>query len=180
VAIGANVRAGLVTKAGGADVTYPGSAYGSWVQIHDDLTAAADAAAVLIRPWSIANANMHPLVIGPGVSRIFLVGRYPVASSVTTLPVLRFWGSHNAAIVDDGSGGPGGTRLDNVDANAAGITLPFNLTNTNDWRDTTYRYSDMVTISGTDLLGCQVLTTYVETACVVSAGVATLWALVLN
>lgn len=179
----AQVNAGVSGEAGSAGVGYPGSAYSNWVIIHGDLTAAAESATILLRPLTYGGANARPLQVGPGATRIILRTRYLQGSTITTAPVVRFYGVWGpaptaAGVFDDDLNIP--MRLDNADSNAAGLTIPLGATNTEDIRTTTYRYGDAYSLDALDMQGAPYLLALPETAAVVSAGSVQLMALLEN
>jgi hypothetical protein len=177
----APVHIGLPTQAGGAGVTHPGSTFTDWQTIHNDLTATAETGAVLLRPLTYAGTNVAPGKMPPGATRFLLRGRYPQASTLTTSPVVRLygvWGTPTAAGVFADDGTVLAMRLDNVDANAAGVTVTIGTTA--DLRDTTYRYTDVIDLTGFDAKGAWYILALTETAGVISAGSIQLQALAMN
>ena len=159
---------------GASAIVLPGSGRSSWHTIHTDLTAAAESASILLRPLTFANTtNVRIIEVPEGVTRFFARGQYPQASTLTTNPVVRFYGidgpdlATTNTLLDDGS--YQWLRLDNADSGSAGLTI--SLDTTNDGRDTTYKYTDCVPdLTGIDLQGCRWLLALGSTAAVISAG----------
>lgn len=125
--------------------------------------------------------------VAQGVTRVKLRGRFPVASTVTTKPVVKLIGAASVGEIALSSnaitsGSASFTRLDNVTSQvAAGLTVNLvaagTTAGTDDvLRDDTYAYSDWLTnpLTGDvwfDLHGCQYVCVPVFTAAVISAGV---------
>lgn len=158
----------------GGDVVYPVSTRSEWVKVHDDLEATADSAAELLRPLSTDSTTAHAFYC-PYATRLLLRVKYPVAATVSTNPIVRLYGiwpgpgtAHDAPLADDGTFRV--MRLDNVDNNAAGVTITIS-TGT-DIRDTTYGYSDCPSLDGYDLKGAPMALVLVETAAATSASAA--------
>jgi hypothetical protein len=177
---------GTVTK-GGAEIasgsiTYPASVKGSWVIAHDNLSATAESATVLMRPSSYSNTNVHPIYIHDGATRVTLMARYDDAvSTVTTSPVIRVYGVYGpddavsaAGVIDETKATV--RRLDNADSNAAGITLTLETAaSAGCINDGTYLYSNELasSLDGIDLRGAKWLLVLTETAASVSGGANT-------
>lgn len=173
-AIGAPITTG--------SAVYPSSLRGQPTMIHSDMTQTANTAATLLRPLSATTAYIIPAKINIG-TRLYVWGRYPIANTITTNPVIRLYAVYgdlsSGASVDDGT--VQFRRIDNVDQNAAGITLT--LSASADGRDTTYGYTDaMPDLTGWDCLGAWYILALVETAAVWNAGSGAypLFAMVLN
>jgi hypothetical protein len=158
------------------------------VTIHSDLEASAESAGNLLNPTSATvNANVVPIKVGNAVSKVVLRVRYDQGATVTTSPVVRFYGAYCSDAVAHTIESTGvipttGTcefvRLDNADSGAAGVTLTLDATN--DLRDSTYKYSDPISLTPMDLLGCRYLVALVSTAANTSTGAVVLRALLLN
>lgn len=170
-------------------VVTPTSCYGQWYTIHNDLTAAAETTA-LVRPLSSTTSSVIAFKFGGPCTSFMLRGRYPQASTLTTNPVVRVYGVYPTAdlglapitaFADDGTNHV--MRLDNADASNTGVTVTMD--NTNDLRDTTYRYTDPVTNAMTsgftfDARGASWGLALTNTAAVISAGTMQLQILILN
>lgn len=162
-------------------LSVPTSVQSDWVVAHQALTA-TDAAegTALLRPFTFAGTSVMILEVSPHVTRFIPRARYPQASTLTTNAVVRFYGVNGIGPVQSAAGvwsfADDGTnealRLDNADANAAGIT--FTLSATADLRDTTFAYTDPPDLTGYDLKGARWLLCLPETKAVISAGTMTL------
>ena len=172
--------------AGGGGLVYPASCRGEIVQIHDDLTAVAETATVLLRPQSTTSANVHPIRVGGASVRFDFWLRYPQASTLTTSPVVRFYGAFpvtepgRTALIEGSSLPDDGTvvyrRLDAVSGAGQTITI----VTATDLRDTTYKYSAAASLTGTDMKGATAIFALTETAGVISAGTIQLQAVLGN
>jgi len=123
------------------------------------------------------------------VKGILLRARYAQdTSTVTTSPVIRIFAVYgpdatSAGVLSDAGLNPC-LRLDTATSTAAGVTITLTTTATDDkLRDSTYRYSDVTSLTGYDLKGANYLLVLTETAASISGGANTtveLMALGLN
>lgn len=140
---------------------------GDWATAHLSASATAQTAAELIRPGSVSSANVQPLLLGAGVTRVLVRCRYSAAGTVTTLPVVRLIGVYGKGIINGTSIPDDGTAKFVILASAQTVTcVPAT-----DVRDTTYSYSAPLSLSGTDLLGANYLMVFIETAASISGAV---------
>lgn len=188
MAIGGQTRGGV--QSGGMNVMMPASGGGTWVVVNDDAET-AQSSTDLLRPAAIDDSTFHWCKVGDGATRCLVRARQAVAATVTTSPVIRVFGAYGTSIAGDGSwpntsaaavaGDPKFLRLDNVDWNAAGLTLTLVTSGTGLNRDNDYAYTDvMPDLTGIDLKGCQWVGVAVETAANVSAGTVPIEILFLN
>lgn len=159
------------------------SVYGSWIIANDDAETAQSATDLLV-PHGIDDATFHWVRVGPGCTRALVRARALVGATVTTDPVVRLIGAFGN-INADGSMPSDGTvnflRLDNVDANAAGLTLDCVTSGSGLLRDATYMYTDpLPSLDGVDLRGANYVGVAVETAANVNTGVVAVQLLLLN
>lgn len=169
MAIGLAKAANIIVRNG--PVVYPASAGSSWVTANDSALT-AQTAAMLLRPATITDSTFHWVKRGDCTSILFRAIA-PVGATVTTDPVVRVigaWGTPDTsgAFADDGT--VKFLRLDNQDANAAGVTLDLFSSGASTLRDTTYQYSDPYSLTPTDLKGCDYFGIAVETVVAYSAG----------
>lgn len=159
------------------------SVKGSWITANDDAETAQSATDLLV-PAGIDDSVFHWIVVGPGATRALIRARALVGATVTTDPVVRLIGAYGK-INADGSFANDGTvkflRLDNADANAAGLTLDLISSGANTLRDATYQYSDVLpSLDGVDLKGAHYVGVAVETAANVNTGTVQVELLLLN
>jgi len=160
---------------------------GLWLKCHDDLTV-AEAAADLLKPWNVASAEVHWIRIPDDATGVYVGARQAAAvSAVTTSPIVRLYGAtgfENADGVEEAIGDPNsagafsGTitdanfaafnRLDNLDANAAGLTLA--LATTTLMEDGGFEYSDLPSLVPYSTMGHKWFGMLVETAANVTGG----------
>lgn len=176
---------------GSGAITYPASVKGSWTVIHGNLSDTAETTA-LKRPATYGSAYVYPGQIHDAATRVLLMARYKQATStVTTSPVVRLFAAYGpdasftpstGVFLDDGT--VFFRRIDTATSTAAGVTFTLTTAATADkLRDTTYLYSDVYAIAGTDLIGAKWLVALTETAANISGGadsVVELLACVLN
>lgn len=165
----------------GVGVVVAASGKATSVIVVTDATATAQTAAQLMSPQTVTASNITVVRLGSGVSRALIRARLATATTaVATSPVVRVY-----AIV--GGGGDGWTtgvplRLDNADSDAAGVTLtlPGTPSTTNMLADGTYRYSDCISLTATDLQGATFLVVLVETAASITGGACAIEAILQN
>lgn len=179
MAIGLAVRAN--TKVPG-QVVYPASAGGTWITANDDAET-AQAGTDLLRPAAIDDATFHWVKVGSGATRVLVRAKFAVAAVVTTDPVVRVLAAYGepdtiGAFADDGT--VKFLRLDNQDANAAGVTLDLITSGASGLRDTTYGYSDPYDLTGFDLKGADYVGIAVETASATDTGTVAIELLFIN
>ena len=181
MAIGVVINGNVGT--GGAGAFVPCSARGSWTTVNEDAET-AQSATDLLRPAAIDDAVFHWMKVGDGTSRCMVRARQAVAATVTTSPVVRVFAAYgtpdsSGAFADDGT--VKFCRLDNVDWNAAGLTLTLVTSGTGLNRDTSYAYTDvMPDLTGLDLKGAWYIGVAVETAANVDTGTVPIEVLLLN
>jgi len=167
----AGVKMGVQAQDGA--ISYPVSVRGQWTVAHRDLSATAETSTVLLNPGTYAGTNVVPVEL-PSCTRLLMRLRTKLITGVTTSPVVCIYGGWGPAasytqstgvFLTDGS--ITWSRLDNPAAGSTGVTLT---PTTAGYRDTTYRYSDIYDITGTDLLGAQYLLALTQTAGVVTGG----------
>jgi hypothetical protein len=124
-----------------------GSGKSDWIAVNRDITAVNTAS--LLRPTlSTGAGSIVPKTIPPRCTRVLLklqiTGGTATAVTFTTQPLVTVWGV-------DANGVP--TRLDNVDASAAGFSFAAATANlaSNAANDT--RYSNVYSLTGFDCLG---------------------------
>lgn len=156
------IGSGITLTANNAQqATAPGSVLSNWQVIHDDTTT-TQAAGVVLNPASCTASQVHPATIPAGTTRVLVRGRVDdAATTFTTLPIVKLMGL-------DANGVP--MRLDNANATAAGVTLTFNTTASNNAADGTYLYSDPVSLTATDLQGNITLYGFATTAAAITDG----------
>lgn len=170
MAIGATNQGDMRASARLPGGTVPGSVQSNWVLAHGLLTATAQTSAELLNPASTNSANVYPIEVPFGATRVLLRMRVDDAASANgTPPVVRLLGL-------DANSLP--IRIDNVDSSAAGITLTWT---SSDMTDGTDDFSDPSSLTGYDLLGCKTLYVLCETAGVFTGTTdAEAWVLFLN
>lgn len=166
------------------------SARGNWVTVNDDAET-AQSATDLLRPAAIDDSVFHWCEVRDGATRCLIRARMAIAATVTTSPVVRVFGAYGTSINGTGAwpdtsaaavaGDPYFLRLDNVDWNAAGLTLTLVTTGTGLNRDNDYAYTDvMPDLTGIDMKGCAWIGVAVETAANVDTGTVPIQLLFLN
>lgn len=146
-----------------------------------DATATAQTAAELMYPQSVTASAITVVKLGDGVTRALIRARLTTATTaVATSPVVRVFAIIGDNADDWADGVP--FRLDNLDSDAAGktLTLPASPSNTNMLRDGTYRYSDAISLTATDLQGATHLVVLVETAASITGGACSVECLLQN
>lgn len=167
------------------ELVHPVSVKGSWVIANDDAEQ-VNSAAELLSPGTIDDSTFHWVRVGPGCGRVLVRARVTLAATVTTDPVVRIVGAYGNLDSGNSSSFPtDGTvqfmRLDNVDANAAGLTLDLVSSASGQMQDATYAYSDpMPSLDGIDLKGADYVGVLIETAANVNTGVVAVQILMLN
>jgi hypothetical protein len=186
--MGTVIRAASFEQPPGAGpVSYPGSSQGDWVTVHDNLTATAMSAAVLLRPFTYSSTNVHPVKVPPGAVGFKLRSR--CLSDVTTVgtqPKICVYGicgpdpTSAGVFLDDGTNWA--ERIDsNGDADADGLTLTIQAAVAARTRDSAYSYSDVFPTDGRyDARGNSWVMVLTHTASVVSGGSGTIVALQLH
>lgn len=180
MAIGATGGAGI--KAGANPLVVIGSAHSTAVQVNDDARTAQGTTTKLYNPLGITDSVFHFKKIPPGTTRALVRARVPIATTaVGTSPIVAIVGLIDNGDHDDclasGVGIVDGTiqpiRLDSATAAGAGqtLTFPASPTTSNCTNDGVWFYSDVISLTATDLQGCKwigVLVT-VAGACTASA-----------
>lgn len=167
----------LVGKCGSSgEVVQFASTQGGWLVAHDDLEAAADSAANMLKPWNISKASMHWVEVPKNATRVWVRARQDAATSaVTTSPVVRLMGANG--MLDSTNATFSGTttadsfaeftRIDDAaDDNGTGQTLT--LATTGLLEDASFEYSDKK--GPYDCVGCTHVAILVETAANVADG----------
>lgn len=140
-----------------------GSGYTDFVVCNED-TSTAQSASDLLGPGGIDDSVFHWVRLAPGVTRVFIRCRYDDGTSaVATSPVVRVFGATQDPQTTTEASNKF-RRLDNVDWNAAGVTLTLVANGTGVHHDGTDYYSDEPTLSGYDALGCKYVGVAIETA----------------
>lgn len=149
------------------NVVVPASVRGQWTTLISNVEATAESATVLLRPLSATSSYIVPLRVGGSCTRFFARMKSTAGGAVATSPVIRFYGLYGSvyagtgAFVDDDT--TYSLRLDNADANAAGVTVTASIAA--QLRDANYEYTDIVPdLDGWDLMGCDYLIALIETA----------------
>ena len=180
MAIGALVKGGANNDY--SAVVIPSSLKGVWTTAHDD-SETAQSATELLYPASIDDSGFHWIEVPHCASRVLVRAVMTKTATVTTSPVVRVVGAYGT-VASDGSFATDGTaqflRLDNVDANAVGVTLTLVSSGASLLQDATYAYSDPPTLEGYDLRGAKYVGILVETAANLSAGTVPVQVLLLN
>lgn len=189
MAIGGQTRGGV--QSGGMNVMMPASGGGTWVVVNDNAET-AQSSTDLLRPAAIDDSTFHWCKVGDGATRCLVRARMTADSNtVAQDPIIRVFGAYGTSINGDGSwpdtsaaataGDPRFLRLDNVDWNAAGLTIDLVTDGAGMNRDATYAYSDVVPdLTGLDLKGCQWVGVAVQQAADVSTGTVPIEILFLN
>lgn len=162
-----NKSTGMPTPLGGA-APIPLSV---WHVAHADAGDTAATSAELLHPFSEASSNVSWLKVPAYATRMYIRGRTTsTLATVTTNPVVRIYG----ASLDPADSASTATttkvmRLDNVDANAAGVTLVFVASRAGMLNDgtnyyTNYLPSSLGWTSGYPTNGCAYVAVLVETA----------------
>ena len=163
VALGADISAG--------PLTYPASVQAAWQTAIVDASASAQSGTDLLRPLAVTSTNINIVRLSPALTRVQLRLSYPTTvTAVATQPIVRVYG------VDGPDSALGGTadwtettaglsvmRLDNVDANAAGLTLSIGLVAA-DLRVNDTLLSDPNSLTPIDTLGHKWLVVLLQTA----------------
>lgn len=159
------------------------SGKGSWIVANDDAET-AQSATDLLRPAGIDDDVFHWVKVGTNVTRALVRARMAVGATVAGNPIVRVIGAYgtpdtSGAFADDGT--VRFLRLDNADANAAGLTLTLASSGTGLMQDGTYAYSDpMPDLTGIDLKGCNYVGVAVEDNADVNSGTVPIQLLFLN
>lgn len=175
MAIG-TVAAGSVPVLG--QVVYPSSVRGRWVTLNSNAKTAVANASDLLTPTAVVASQAFWTKVPEAATRVLirhaytgtagtdpvvrLIGAYPVADLIGVTTANQF--SATATDTDYATY----LRLDNVDQNAAGVTLA----DANPWTDGTNKRGAPPNLTGYDLLGCSYVTALIETA---SATVTLSW-----
>lgn len=156
-------------------IVYPAGIQSSWTVIHGNLTATAESGTALVRPSTYAGADVYPMSVHASGARLFLRARHdPGVTNVATAPKVRIYGAYGpdasftpstGTFLDDGS--VTWVRLDNNAAATAATALTFSYSG---FRDTTYRYTDLIASDGYDLRGCKWVVALTETAAATFTG----------
>jgi hypothetical protein len=176
--MGSSIKLGCLNE--GLTLTAPASVKGDWAIVHENLSATAESATVLMRPSSYSNANVYPARIHPAATRVTLMARYDDAvSTVTTSPRVRVYGVYGpddavsaAGVIDETKAIV--RRLDSADSNANGITLTLETAaSAGCINDGTYLYSNEYDTTGIDLRGAKWLLVLTDQAASISGGANT-------
>lgn len=149
---------------------------GSWTTCHANASATAQTAPELIRPGAVVSANVIPLEIGAGATRVLLRCRYGAAGAVTTAPTIRIIAAYGKGLIPGTSIPDDATVKYMILARAQAVPCVA----ATDVRDTTWSYSDPLTLTGTDMLGANYLIVFVEIAAVIAGAGNSIEAMVLN
>lgn len=171
--MGQSVKIGA--SIGSGSLVYPSCIVAGWNVIHGNLTATAESANALVRPSTYAGTNVYPAVVQSGGTRLFLRARHdPGVTNVATAPKVRIYGGYGpdasfdpstGVFLDDGS--VTWVRLDQATAATSANALTFSYSG---MRDTTYRYTDLVSTNGYDLFGAKWVLALTETAAATFTG----------
>ena len=171
--MGQSVKLG--SSIGSGSLVYPSSIVAGWNVIHDNLTDTAESASALVRPATYASTYVYPAKIHEAGSRLFLRARHdPGITNVATAPKVRIYGAYGpdaslnpttGVFLDDGT--VTWVRLDNNAAATSASAITFSYSG---FRDSTYRYTDLVSSAGYDLLGCKWVVALTETAAATFTG----------
>lgn len=166
----------------------PASVETNWVVCHDDLEATADAASVFLKPWNSAKTSFHWVKVPDNCTRVLVRGKVSAAATtIATAPIVMLVGAMGADPSTSTNNFTGThptsaqpqpnfakyIRLDNVDQDAAGVTLTLNVT-TNGFEDNTYVYGNPYDLDGFDCKGARYVGLMVLTAASVTGGSANL------
>ena len=168
----ADSTAGDITR-GTSPTVLSGYWRSCWLTLHSDTDATANTAAQLKNPTTTGlSTNVKSVIIPFGATRC--VFRQKTGTSVTgstTVAVCQ-------AFVLDENGIP--ARIDAAANTAAGFSLTFNTTISNNLTDGTFYYGDLVSIAGLDTMGGNKLITLIETAAAHTAATQEVQGLFLN
>lgn len=139
-------------------VVFPSSIDGNWVVACENIEGTtAQTAAQLRRPLALTATNSYAIDLVPGVTRILLRARVPVAAgAVTTSPAVWVYGMDTR--YDEGwvEGTTNFMRLDNTGGVGGSTSIVCDTTaNTGDFKDSVYFYSAVTSLTGIDVLGCK-------------------------
>lgn len=174
MAIGSTKGAGVRRGTG----PLPGSALSYVVTANDDART-AQTAAMSYNPSTITDSVFHWVRVPPGTTRVLCRAKVPKATTaVGTSPIVKIVGAiSRTGAHDDCAGVTDGAiefqRLDAATWAAAGqtLTFPASPSTTNCYNDSTYFYSDVISLTAIDLQGCEWVGVLVTTlgACTASA-----------
>jgi hypothetical protein len=149
------------------------SCYGQW-DIPNTNLKVANSAAELLYPATIATSSNGVQWIRRGdlATRVLLRARFTKAATVISAsPVVTLWGAYLPDGTTDPTAGNWATdgtvkfmRLDNVSPAAAGLTLTLVALGSGLHVDASYGYSDIPSLTGYDLMGCNWWTVLCGTA----------------
>lgn len=173
MAIGSMLRAGVSTI---GQIIHTASIKGKWIVCHDNLEATAETAAVLLKPYSAVTTTLHWVKVPDGATRVMIRAKNDAAATTfTTSPAVVIMGAYGTP---NDAGEFSGTvadahyarflRLDTADSNGAAVTLT--LAATGNQEDASFEYSDVPTLDGYDLKGCDYVAMLVQTAANVTGG----------
>lgn len=148
----------MTIKSGDCAKVMSGSVQSDWIVAVSDATATAESGAGLLNPSASTAATKVPIPFG--ATRVLVRSRFASnVANTTTEPVITIWGT-------DRNGVP--LRLDNIDPNAAGITMvshdtvasnpigaDFSSSDPVGGNTSTFRYGQVTSLSGYDCLGSQ-------------------------
>lgn len=167
----------------------PGSVKSQWILAYDDASTLVTAGTQII-PNTIANSVFHWVRVPENATSMLIRARTPLASTVTTSPVVKVLGMNlpNAGPLSS-VGAPSNTvtdasygvflRLDADTQAAAGITITI-VNTASAYSDATYNWCDPYSRTPMDLLGSEYVGLVVTTAASISAGAAALFVKFLN
>lgn len=170
MAIGATRGGGVRT--GGIPQVLVGSALNTIVQANDDART-AQTATMRYGPAGITDSTFHWVRVPAGTTRVLIRARTPIATTaVGTSPVVWLLGAmaRDTEALADCAGVNDGTvqylRLDSATYGGTGQTLTFDATpaTTDSLNDSVWFYSDVASLTATDLQGCQWVGVAVATA----------------
>lgn len=141
---------------GKGQLVYPTSIDGAWFLACENIEGTtAQTAAQLRRPLALTATNSYAIDLTPGVTRVLLRARVPVAAgAVTTSPAVWVYGMDTR--YEDGwvEGTTDFMRLDNTGGVGGSTSIVCDTTaNTGDFRDSVYFYSAVTSLAGLDVLG---------------------------
>lgn len=148
----------------------PTSLQSRWFTLNEDAKTAVANATDLLTPTAVVAAQVHWCAVPTTATRILV--RFAYTGTAGTNPIVRIIGAYpvgsliGVTTANQFSATAGATdyatylRLDNVDQNAAGVTLA----DATPWTDGTNKRGAPSTLSGYDLCGCSYVTALVETA----------------
>lgn len=169
MAIGTAQKAGGVAKGAGVQVTVPGSFRSTWIQANDDARTAQSTLDV----GGITDSTFKWVEVPYGATRALIRGRTPAATTATgTDPVVRIIGVYGNLTSNAPADGVPVMRLDNADADAAGITVTLDDDGTTVLNDDTWDYHNPTTLDGYDLKGAWYVGIQVVTAASITASAA--------